>query len=764
MFQVKRRVSLVVLSAGLLILAAGQAAAAARKQIPAFPGAEGLGAKSVGGRGGRIIEVTNLNTSGPGSLQAACAAKGPRIVVFKVSGRIKGGVGIGNPYITIAGQTAPGDGICISHGPLRIYGHDAIVRYLRVRVGDDPFGPNPENRDALGIGGYPDKGSGYNIIVDHCSFSFGTDENVAVWGGPRGPRDLTIQWCITAEPLLDSLHPKGPHGMGMIIGKSENTISVHHCLFAHNPGRNPYCNLHRSEKPAIVDFRNNVIYNHGRYGCSNFSGNIHVNYVGNFIKMGPDGDKRSPRGAHLYGTKKRGRIYVKNNSWDTNRDGKGDDWLVVGSTTRRGKKPEDKVFRLDKPLPVPPVTTQSPNDAYESVLKYAGCTRPGRDVQDDRIVNEVRNGTGHSVDSQKDVGGWPTYASAAPPADADHDAMPDAWEKRYGFNPKDPSDGPKDLDGDGYTNVEEFLNLTDPTKPDTGAPIPHPPVVVQAGNERIRGENARKFGDARIAAAKKPRWDPKTREAFLAKVKESGKEPAEFLGIKLVRISAGQFKMGTMTVKLTKPYELSACEITQAQWQTVMGTKPWAGQPFGKDMPNWPVNYVNHHDCREFISRLNAAGDRKYRLPTYCEWMWAARGGTDSPFGFGNNRCDAIKYAWCCVKTRDSQKRRVRRSCDSPQDVGQLPPNPYGLYNMAGNVSEWVHDWRAYRYYNAKRYRIKERTDPMGPPSADPTKLKVHCGGHFRLRASNILAHPAANHKPHYRNFDMGFRIRRALP
>lgn len=181
----------------VLIIAGSLAVAGeSTKSVPAFPGAEGFGAHTPGGRGGRIIEVTNLNTDGPGSLQAACSAKGPRIVVFRVSGIIDAGVGITEPFITIAGQTAPGDGICIRNGGIGVYTHDVVVRYLRARPGDHPFGPGGENRDCISVAGPADRV--YNVVIDHCSASWGTDENIQLWGGQR---NITIQWCITSESL-----------------------------------------------------------------------------------------------------------------------------------------------------------------------------------------------------------------------------------------------------------------------------------------------------------------------------------------------------------------------------------------------------------------------------------------------------------------------------------------------------------------------------------------------------------------------------------
>ena len=184
-----------VLGALCLLLGAATRAAA---PLPAFPGAEGFGAHTPGGRGGRIIEVTNLSSDGPGSLREACAAKGPRIVVFRVGGIIEGSVSVREPFITIAGQTAPGDGICIRNGVFHVGTHDVIVRHLRVRPGDHPFGPCASDRDCISVSGPGDRV--HDVIIDHCSVSWGIDENMGTWGRPR---NVTFQWCITSESLLD---------------------------------------------------------------------------------------------------------------------------------------------------------------------------------------------------------------------------------------------------------------------------------------------------------------------------------------------------------------------------------------------------------------------------------------------------------------------------------------------------------------------------------------------------------------------------------
>ena len=754
---------------GLLIsyaaLAAETAGATApRKPIPAFPGAEGFGATTPGGRRGRIIEVTNLNPSGPGSLKAACGAKGPRIVVFRVSGVIPCNPWISEPFITIAGQTAPGDGICI-RGSLVIQAHDVIVRHLRIRPGDHPLiGRGPESRDCLEVS----TKKAHNVIVDHCSCSWGIDENVS---GYSYPHDVTFQWCITSEALDDSTHPKGPHGKGMLTGGGCAAFSIHHCLFAHNVGRNPLIASRRDTPNPVFDVRNNVIYNRDGATFSQILGHSRVNFVGNYQKHGASPNNRRPGTSAIHWfnpyDKPHGsaRVYLEGNIWPGNPDGKLDPWQALepvadGKVVRKCRG----FAQLKAPAECPPITTETAAAAYENVLEYTGCTRPVRDVVDERVIAEVRAGTGRIVDSQNDVGGYPTYASVPPPADTDHDAMPDAWESRFGFSPKDASDGPEDLDGDGYTNVEEFLNETDPTQPDTGAPTAQRPPTVQKGNDRIRGKAARKIQEQRLAEALKPNATKESAQALLTKVKASGKEVADYLGIRFVNIPAGEFMLREIKVTLTRPYELSACEITQAQWEAVMSTRPWSGRPAAKDDRELPVTYVTYLDCQEFIRRLNAClpvrgtqagGDREYRLPTCCEWLHAARGGTDSPFGFGfENKKEVIcEYAWCQVL-----RGPVMRRPKSPQAVAQLKPNPYGLYDMAGNAREWVHD--RVRYWR-QDLEQSGATDFMG---SETGVYHMACGGHFRYYQWEILHNTHAYHRPHYRSFGSGFRLQRAAP
>jgi len=730
--RVLRRFSILLIT---IMIAAGSVAGADRK-IPAFPGAEGFGADTPGGRGGRVIEVTNLNSHGPGSLREACAAKGPRIVVFRVGGTIRGSLSIREPFITIAGQTAPGDGICLRDGTLGVHTHDVVIRYLRVRVGDGPEGPDPENRDCIDISGEADKV--YNVVIDHCSFSWSTDENVATW---YGPRDVTIQWCITSESLNDSLHPKGPHGMGMILGSRDNTITIHHNLFAHNNGRNPLIGDTGGNKgPSIFDFRNNVIYNHGPWVCTNVRGTSHVNYIGNYIKMGTNGLKDRPRGVRSDANAEQ-LFFVKDNIWPGQAEAEADDWKIPDGIPVN--------LRSSKPIPAALVTTESADDAYESVLRFAGAILPMRDVVDARLVQEVRTGTGLVINTPAEVSGWPDYQSATPPEDSDHDGMPDEWERQYNLAPQNANDGSKDLDGDGYTNVEEYLNGTDPAKVTTGQPMAESALAEQKGNDGLR------FGKAR-AVQPAVEYDPTAREAFARKVRSSGKEVADYLDIKFVQIPSGEFMKGDVKVTLTKPFEMAVYEITQEQWTKVMGAKPWTGQEYAQDALDNAATYVSWDDCQEFIARLNAFcalaiasqgnDEGKYRLPTEAEWEYAFRAGSTSGPGFDEKQVG--EFAWCFNNTIGAGEKYAH-------PIGQKKPNAWGIFDMVGNAHEWCHDWYDYWYWSAER-RASIRTDPMGAESGEYHVLR---GGSFYYKPRQIMLYTRSVHRPGYRNFDVGFRV-----
>lgn len=435
----------------------------------AFPGAEGFGAFTPGGRGGKIIEVTSLNDSGPGSLREAVEADGPRIIVFRVSGLItlEKPLSISNPYVTIAGQTAPGDGICIRGQTTQINTHDVVIRYLRFRRG------NLQDRDDA-LGGYPVR----NIMVDHCSASWGLDENLSLYRYKKKMPDgkekktpvenLTIQWCISSEALDLNNHAFGATWGG-------KNCSFHHNLFACNTGRNPSIGWGDG-----FDFRNNVLFNWRHRTIDGGDGSSNVNVVANYFKPGPAARPGRIRyricmPQHLdrfWEADRVGKYYVADNFVVGNADVTADNWN--GGVQFEDIKSQEQLNALIEkvrsltPIPAPLITQQSAQAAYELALADAGAALPKRDPVDERIIESVRSGkvTFRSgiIMTPNDVGGWPEYNSAPAPTDSDHDGMPDEWEKKFGLNPKDSSDGPADSDKDGYTNVEERLNGTDPTR------------------------------------------------------------------------------------------------------------------------------------------------------------------------------------------------------------------------------------------------------------------------------------------------------------
>ncbi len=425
--------------------------------IPAFPGAEGFGAESIGGRGGKVLFVTNLNDGGPGSLRAAVESDGPRTIIFRISGNIalKSSLAVTRPYITIAGQTAPGDGICLKDHALTISADHVIIRYLRCRPGDN----TKSATDAISIS------SGRNIIVDHCSASWSVDETLSASTG-RQLGNVTVQWCIISESLHDSTHSKGPHGYGSLIrGGWGNGYTFHHNLYAHHHARLPrpgnYNNRSKDPEGFILDFRNNVIYNWaGRAAGYNADGSnrtnsiTKMNFVGNYYQTGAN----SSGSLAFSESTKTAKAYFSGNCM--NGSDPGDPWSLV---TFSKFSPQDlNAYKQSDPIPVPPVKTDNAITACKRILAECGASLPKRDAVDIRIVNSVKNRTGKIINDEDEVGGWPDLNSARPPKDSDRDGMPDIWEKRHGFDTDNPDDRNGDSDKDGYTNLEEYLNTTKP--------------------------------------------------------------------------------------------------------------------------------------------------------------------------------------------------------------------------------------------------------------------------------------------------------------
>jgi len=412
-------------------------------QLLAFPEAEGYGKLSSGGRGGKVIEVINLNDSGPGSLRTAIEESGPRTIIFRISGTISlnSELIINNGDLTIAGQTAPGDGICIKNFQTIINSENIITRFIRFRLGDE----KKQEADALSVM------NSKNIIIDHCSFSWGIDEVISFYDNENS----TLQWCIVSEALNNSYHHKGEHGYGGIWG-GENT-SFHHNLLAHNYSRNPRFNGSRTgtlPEEELADFINNVVYNWGTN--SSYGGeNGNYNLVANYYKSGPGTKKKiKDRIVEPWG---KGKWFIKENYVEGYPEISTDNW--AGGV--QGDFADFKELKSDVPLGSHAIYYQTPPNAFEDILKFAGAIFPKRDEIDTRIINEVRNGDVHSgngiINSQEEVGGWPVLNSTEPPLDSDHDGMPDEWESRMNLNPNDPEDRNK-IAFSGYSFLEEYLN------------------------------------------------------------------------------------------------------------------------------------------------------------------------------------------------------------------------------------------------------------------------------------------------------------------
>jgi len=467
------------------------------KELTAFPGAEGFGRLTTGGRGGEVYWVTTLEDGNhKGTLRHAVSQKGPRTILFNVAGTIflEKDLRITEGDITIAGQSAPGKGICIAGYPVNLSADNIIIRYLRFRVGDLGEG-EPDGfmgRDAK------------NIIIDHCSISWSVDETCSIYGNENS----TVQWCMITESLRQSDHSKGKHGYGAIWGGTR--ASFHHNLLAHHESRVPRLGPSVStQKNEHVDMRNNVFYNWAGGGCYGGEG-MHVNIVNNYYKPGPATQNNKVKyrivaigirtTEYVTGRNGRpnawkpmehvwGRFYIDGNVIEGNSEVTQDNW-TKGVYEQIDKEGNDSTFteqikkeiRLTKPLESGIVTTHSAQEAYDLILVQAGCSR-FRDTIDARIIEEVKTGTTTYfgsrstdaatfpglIDSQEDVkphgaiSAWPNLTSdkegTAPVTDSDGDGIPDDWERKNNLNPFDKKDGNRtNLSREGYTNLEFYIN------------------------------------------------------------------------------------------------------------------------------------------------------------------------------------------------------------------------------------------------------------------------------------------------------------------
>ena len=416
----------------------------------AFPSAEGFGAAAIGGRGGRVIFVVNLNEFGEGSLRNCIEASGPRTCIFRTGGTIvlnESSLVVSNPYLTISGESAPGGGIAIRNGPtqirpsIEIRTNDVIVRHLRLRPG--PHKVIACCSGALGL--YT--AAATNIMLDHISASWGSDETV----DSEGATNFTWQWGIASEPLLNGGPGKKNRARNMLFAEGGN-ITVHHSLFAHGKFRNPQIKM--KIKGAVADVVNNVFYSPEWQYVLSFGDEwtaTRANVVGNYKIAGKN--KNDGHMIHIFDESSNGHsIYIKDNYDDPYRtNSEQADDLVVDEDHRN--------VVVTSPFDAPIVRTMTPLEAYESVLANSGATKPVRDQVDRRIVKEVKNRSGRLLKNDpEDVGGWPELEKGTPYDDGDRDGIADDWESNNGLDPTNSDDGTLDHDGDGWTNLEEFLH------------------------------------------------------------------------------------------------------------------------------------------------------------------------------------------------------------------------------------------------------------------------------------------------------------------
>ncbi|WP_339278182.1 pectinesterase family protein [Paenibacillus sp. FSL W8-0426] len=431
----KRIVSLVLVISMLFSLLPAMAAAEEANEagsLPAFPGAEGGGKYVTGGRGGAVYEVTTLADSGPGSLREA-VSQNDTTVVFRVGGTIhlESPLAITGSNLTLAGQTAPGEGITVSDYWTTFQADNIIVRHMRFRLGDK----HPSEDDVFG-GRYHK-----NIIIDHCSFAWSVDEVLSMYVN----ENTTVQWSVIAESMLMTTHQKGRHGYAGIWGG--NNASFHHNIIAHNVSRNPRF----AGSPGFnTESYNNVVYNWGFFSAyGGEEGNY--NLMNNYYKYGPN-TYRSARDQVFLDVSPNTRLYVGGNVVDGFPEVTADNWLGVGELANPESKLSSPV-EMAHPSPVDDAET-----AYERVLAEAGAVLPRRDAIDARIVNDVKNRTGQHINSQKEVGGYLEFEEAVSTlADRDRDGMPDDWEISMGLNPDDPNDR-NGIHESGYTYLEVYLN------------------------------------------------------------------------------------------------------------------------------------------------------------------------------------------------------------------------------------------------------------------------------------------------------------------
>lgn len=450
-------------------------------QVPAFPGADGYGRYTQGGRGGTVYYVTTLDDSDQyGTLRYGVTKLNKAVIMFKVSGTIhlNSDLKISSSNITIAGQSAPGDGICLADYPVSVSGSQVIIRYMRFRMGDRKLTADAaDGADALG-GRFAT-----NVIIDHCSVSWSTDECCSFYANTN----FTMQWCLITESLRESLHSKGAHGYGAIWGGLGG--SFYHNMLAHHGSRTPrFGTGDHKDRPDLhqVDMRNCVNYNYAGNGCYGAEG-MHINLVNNYYKWGPATESASCRNKIIapgFATHSDsvtaiwGKYYIAGNVITGNSTVTADNWegvsftcnssMINGTVTAAELKSDTVIGQI------PEFHQHTAEKAYEKVLKYVGCSK-SRDSYDARIIEEATNGTAQykgskgglpglidtiedlkPADAGADWSPWPVLKQTEAPADTDGDGMPDTWEQENGLTPNDASDGNL-RNSEGYTMLDVYL-------------------------------------------------------------------------------------------------------------------------------------------------------------------------------------------------------------------------------------------------------------------------------------------------------------------
>jgi formylglycine-generating enzyme required for sulfatase activity len=755
------------------MLAVISSAMAGDAKLPILPGGyRGFGMDTPAGSGRHldqprttIYKVTNLKSSGEGSLQAAVGAEGPRIVVFEVSGYIEQPIHIKNPYITIAGQTAPWPGIVIRGGSAsHVKAHDVLIQHITFRPGGKWEGSHIPHRCGLSTGGY-------NIVLDHCSFGWTTQVGLNVLGDKT-----TVIDCVFSEGFYNSWHNEPNHAKGMGVGLghrgTQEDIAIIGNLFAHNEGRNP--EVGGGTTAAVL---NNVVYNFPAQGLKALGGVWRLSVIGNvYIKGGdmvevPDKPWRgNPMWIYLMNPES--KVYLSKDNLFFG-ETSADPWEYINARHSIGKfnqPPLPQAIASEPPVAVEGYEPRPARKTEEYVLRNVGPFPARRGPIEARLIYEVKTRTGHNRDNMEDVGGWPYLEN----------------NTRKLELPTNPN---RDDDGDGYTNAEEWLHRF-------SAKVEE--VIDEAFKQNLA------FGKKEAARCEVIREPDLERMATLMKTTESWcfdaeeakkrqQQAANELGVPAVRtvdlgdgvelklslIPAGEFMMGSKytpqmidyrgpggnrgmyraehphhPVEITEPYYIGQFEFTNQQWQQVTG-KPCRTSRYRK--PEHPANGVNYVGVREFIKLLNEKFGKKanlrFRLPTEAEWEYACRAGTDTPFWCGENiSTDLANYNGALWDGQEGEKGRKMVT------VGNFKPNAFGLYDTIGNADELVSDIFK-PFANQGRSPEKVEVDPEGPEKPTHASIRVYKGGSFKEFPAECRSAGRSYYLSH-RNFSPnGFRI-----